>query len=123
MIRLIARRLILPRGDSGELAVPLLASGATTQETTKIAIFSILDLIGNKIIYQDKATIDGDIVKVIFTHDKTKDLPLGQYVWDIKVYTNPRYNGSKLIDGDTVDSYYAGFTYPVCEITLTRDRR
>ena len=123
MIRLIGRKLIIPRGDTGELAIPLLASGATTEPVQKVAIFSILDLIGKKVIYQEQVTIDGEMVKVTFTNEKTKDLPLGQYVWDIKIYTNPQYNGTKLINGDTVDSYYAGFSYPVCEITLSRDRR
>ena len=120
MIRLISRRLIIPRGDTGELSVPLLQSDVTGE---KVAIFSIIDLIMQKTIYQQQATIVDDIVKVTFTHEDTKDLPLGQYVWDIKVYTNPRYKDEKLIDGDRVDSYYAGFTYPICEVTLTRDRK
>jgi hypothetical protein len=42
MIRMIARRLIIPRGDTGQLTVPLLASDSTAPQ---IAIFSILDLI------------------------------------------------------------------------------
>ena len=121
MIRLIARRLMLPRGDTGEFSIPLLESATTSAQ--KVAIFSILDLINQKIIYQDEATIEGNIIKVIFTHEKTKNLPLGQYVWDIKLYTNPEYKNNKLINGEAVDSYYAGFTYPVCEITLARDKR
>ena len=120
MIRMIARRLIIPRGDTGQLTVPLLASDSTAPQ---IAIFSILDLINQKTIYQSQATINNDMVVIDFSHENTKDLPLGQYVWDIKVYTNPQYKNNKLINGDEVHSYYAGFTYPVCEITLSRDRR
>ena len=120
MIRMIARKLLLPRGDTGNFTIPLLASH-TSQNT--VAIFSILNLITNEIIYQDEAIIEDNTVKVNFTHEKTKNLPLGQYVWDIKVYTNPEYKNNKLINGETVDSYYAGFSYPVCEITLARDKR
>lgn len=119
MIRLISRRLIIPRGDTGELTVPLLESNSVSP---KVAIFSILDLQTSTIIYQQEAVIEGDQVKVIFKQEDTKSLPLGQYVWDIKIYTNPEYKDNKLINGEAVDSYYAGFTYPVCEITLTRDR-
>lgn len=120
MIRLIARRLIIPRGDTGEFTVPLLESDSTSP---KVAIFTIFDLINNKIIYQREATIANNIVTVAFASEDTKVLPLGQYVWDIKIYTNPEYKDNKLINGEAVDSYYAGFTYPICEITLTRDRR
>ena len=119
MIRLISRRLIIPRGDTGDFTVPLLESDSVSP---KVAIFSILDLINQKVIYQKEATIEEGVVKVEFTHEDTEVLPLGQYVWDIKIYTNPTYNENKLINGETVDSYYAGFTYPICEVTLTRDR-
>ena len=120
MIRMIARKLLLPRGDTGNFTISLLASH-TSQNT--VAIFSILNLITNEIIYQDEAIIEDRTVRVNFTHEQTKNLPLGQYVWDIKVYTNPEYKNNKLINGETVDSYYAGFSYPVCEITLGRDKR
>ena len=59
------------------------------------------------------------MVRIRFGHEDTVDLPLGKYFWDIKIYVNPQYNESGLlIDGDEVDSYYAGFKLPECEITL-----
>lgn len=120
MIRLISRRLIIPRGDTGSFTVPLLQSDFVSPP---IAVFSIFNLLTSEVIYQQNATIENGIVTVTFEHENTKVLPLGQYVWDIKIYTNPEYKDGKLINGETVDSYYAGFTYPICEITLSRDRK
>lgn len=122
MIRLIQRRLIIPRGDTGELSIPLLASHIQGET---LAFFSILDLINDKLIYQQEAIIRDNKVIIKFEHEDTKDLPLGQYVWDIKIYVNPEYNETthQLIGAEEINSYYAGFSYPVCKITLTRDRR
>lgn len=120
MIRLIGRRLIIPRGDSGDFTIPILSS---VQDTNSVAVFSILDLKNNKLIYQKEIEITGEKLVFNFSHEETKGLPLGQYVWDIKAYVNPEYKNNKLINGDEVHSYYAGFSYPVCEITLSRDRR
>ena len=119
MIRIVSRRLIIPRGDTGEFSVPLLPS---TSSSPKIAVFSILDLLNQKLIYQHEASISDNKITVHFEQEDTISLPIGQYVWDIKTYTNPQYKDNKLINGDEVDSYYAGFSYPVCEVTVTRDR-
>lgn len=59
------------------------------------------------------------MITINFTHNDTKNLPIGLYNWDIKIYTNPQRDDSGLlIDGDEVDSYYAGFKLPECEIAL-----
>ena len=120
MIRLIQRRLIIPRGDTGDFTVPVLdqARGANC-----IAVFSIFDLQNGNVILQKEIEVSGDTIKVGFEHDETTNLPLGRYVWDIKIYINPERKNNKLINGDEVHSYYAGFEYPICEITLARDRR
>ena len=120
MIRLVGRRLIIPRGDSGDFTIPVLAQA---QGTDSVAVFSILDLKNGSLIHQKKINVEGENLTFNFSHEETKGLPLGQYVWDIKVYINPEYKNDKLINGDEVHSYYAGFSYPTCEITLSRDRR
>lgn len=59
------------------------------------------------------------MVTIGFTHEDTKDLPVGTYNWDVKIYTKPQYDESGvLIDGEEVDSYYAGFKLPECQIAL-----
>ena len=120
MIKLVQRRLIIPRGDTGNFTIPVLTSAS---DKNTVAIFSIFDLTDGKVLYQKEGTITDNIVKVEFTHEETKVLPLGKYVWDIKIYINPEYKNGILINGDEVHSYYAGFQYPICEITVTRDRR
>ena len=120
MIKLIQRRLVIPRGDTGYFTIPVLTSAAGKNT---VAIFSILNLGNGTVVYQKEGSIADGIIRVDFTHEETKDLPLGKYVWDMKTYINPEYKNGILINGDEVHSYYAGFEYPVCEITLTRDRR
>ena len=121
MIRLIQRRLIIPRGDTGSFTIPIQG----TVEDGDIAVFSIFDPMTHTTIFEKELEFTGleENLTIPLTHSDTVNLIPKKYVWDIKIYTNPQYNGTKLINGDTVDSYYAGFSYPVCEITLSRDRR
>lgn len=115
MIRLVQRRLIIPRGDTGSFSLPALA--IETQSANTIAVFSIFN--NQKRIWTHEYPITNGMVVVKFDHEDTKDFPIGEYYWDIKTYVNPRYNESgDLIDGDEVHSYYAGFQLPECIITL-----
>lgn len=112
MIRLAQRRLIIPRGDTGQFSIP-----ALNQEANAIAVFSIFN--ERERIWTHEYAIENGMITIRFEHEDTRDLPLGKYFWDIKIYVNPRYNeNGLLIDGDEVDSYYAGFQLPECEITL-----
>lgn len=115
MIRLAQRRLIIPRGDTGQFSVPALID--PIPDTEMIAVFSIFN--EQKRIWTHEYPIESGMVTIRFEHEDTRDLPLGMYFWDIKIYVNPQYDDSGLlIDGDEVHSYYAGFKLPECEITL-----
>ena len=116
MIRLAQRRLIIPRGDTGSFSVPALID--EIPDANIIAVFSIFN--EQKRIWTHEYPVSGGMVTISFEHEDTKDLPIGQYYWDIKIYVNPRYDDSGLlIDGDEVHSYYAGFKLPECVIALT----
>ena len=117
MIRLIQRRLIIPRGDTGSFTVPTLGS----VESGDVAVFSIYDPMSHKTIFEKEIAVEGETITVEFTHQDTVNLIPNKYVWDIKIYKNPQYevddnDGSKLIGGDEINSYYAAFSLPVCEI-------
>ena len=118
MIRIVQRRLIIPRGDTGSFSVPSLID--TTPDITLVAIFSIFN--ARERIFTKKYEVQNGMVEIKFTHEDTDNLPVGIYKWDIKMYVNPRYENEDEttlpIDGDEVNSYYAGFTLPECEITL-----
>ena len=118
MIRLVQRRLIIPRGDTGEFEVPVLKF----TEGQHVAVFSIIDLRTRSIIYRKEIQVEGNSFKIEFTHNDTVNLPVGKYVWDIKFYKNPVYADEELIDGEEVDSYYSGFSLPDCEIRPTGDK-
>lgn len=117
MIRLIQRRLIIPRGDTGNFSIPVI----TNRNTGDVAIFSIFDPLTQGMIFQKQAEAADDVLTIEFNHNDTVNLPVGQFVWDIKYYVNPVFADGKLVDGEEIDSYYAAFTLPICEIRQTGD--
>lgn len=117
MIRLIQRKLIIPRGDTGSFSVP-----AVKIVDNSIAVFSIIDTSTKTIVFSKEVPISGETITIEFAHEETVNLPTGAYVWDIKFYQNPQYMDEELVSGDEVDSYYAGFNLPSCEIRETGDR-
>lgn len=112
MIRLIQRRLIILKGDTGSFTIPALNSA----DINDVLIFSIFDPPKHKIIFQKRATSSGKVVSVEFSQDDTLELPSGKYAWDIKYYKNPVIENDEIVDSEEVNSYYAAFTLPVCEI-------
>lgn len=134
MIRLVQRKLIIPRGDTGTLTIPLLPDKEVDQYD--IAVFTIFNQITHKKIFEkimELKTEDSQPITTLvyhFTHGDTVNLPVGQYVWDIKFYNNPTtidtqitptITDKEIIDGIEVDSYYAAFQLPICEIRETGD--
>lgn len=117
MIRLIQRRLIIPRGDTGTFTVPVI----TTSNTGDAAIFYIFDTLTRKKIFEKIVEVSGEVMTIEFNHNDTVNLPVGKYVWDIKFYQDPVFADGMLINGKEIDSYYAAFTLPVCEIRETGD--
>lgn len=116
MIRLVQRYLIIPRGDTGSFSIPVIAN-----DKQGIAVFSIMDTLTQTLIFQKQVSAQNDLLTVEFSHNETVNLPVGSYLWDIKYYINPTYANGIVIDGEEVDSYYAGFSLPVCEIKQTGD--
>jgi hypothetical protein len=117
MIRMIQRRLIIPRGDTGSFFIPYLKA----INPGDVAVFTIFDIKTKTKIYQKLIAAEGDILNIAFTHGDTVNLKPGKYLWDIKFYTNPQIIDDELVNGDEVDSYYAGFSLPECEIRETGD--
>lgn len=113
MIRLIRRRLIIPRGDTGNFSIPMqFAMG-----DSDVAIFSIFDPLTRKNVKEIVGTIIDDKLNFAFTKDDTINLQPRRYLWDITVYTSPEYDEEgQLINASSINSYYAAFSLPVCEI-------
>lgn len=117
MIRLIQKRLIIPRGDTGNFTIPVI----TTTNTGDVAVFSIIDNTTSKKIFEKIVEVSGNTMTIEFSHNDTVNLPVGKYVWDIKFYQDPVFVDDVLVNGVEVDSYYSAFTMPVCEIRQTGD--
>lgn len=116
MIRIVQRKLIIPRGDTGTFTIP-----ATMAASGDVAIFTIFDCITHSKIFEKAVQSDTNNYVIEFTHNDTVNLKPGKYVWDIKFYKNPQYLDNELVNGDEVNSYYAGYTLPDCEIRETGD--
>lgn len=119
MIRLIQRRLIIPRGDTGSFSLPVQG----TVGNNDIAVFSIYDPQTKKTVFEKQISLSGDTITIPFVHTDTVDLTPKKYLWDVKIYKNPQYDEDNLlINGEEINSYYAAFSLPVCEIKeVTQD--
>ena len=117
MIRLVQRKLIIPRGDTGTFSVPVLP----TLNTGDVAVFTIFNPLTHTKVYQKVIEINGDVLVIRLEHGDTVNLPVNKYVWDIKFYQNPLFIDEELVSGDEVDSYYAAYSLPECEIKPTGD--
>lgn len=113
MIRLIQRRLIIPRGDTGTFSIPPLAYA----KGGDLAVFSIYDPLTKKTVLEKQFSDIGDPLEISLTHEDTVNLEPKKYLWDIKIYTNPQYDEDNiLIGGEEINSYYGAFSLPICEI-------
>lgn len=117
MIRMIQRRLIIPRGDTGSFSIPTIAVASASD----VAVFTVFDCLTRTKVFEKTTTPTDDTLTFEFTHNDTVNLTPGYYVWDIKFYKNPVYADGALVNGDEVNSYYAGYTLPACEIRETGD--
>lgn len=113
MIRTIQRRLIIPRGDTGSFSVPLNAA----MSQGDIAIFSLFDPLTRKNVLELQGEIENDTITFNFSRENTIDLAPRKYLWDVVLYHDPVYDeDNKIVNGGSIDSYYAAFKLPVCEI-------
>ena len=95
MIRLVNKKLIIPRGDTGSFSLPALTS---LSEGDK-AIFSIIDTRTNKILLPKECAYENDTLTIEFTHYDTVNLPVGKYYWDIKIYQGAEIVNNQIING------------------------
>ena len=115
MIRMIQRRLIIPRGDTGSFSLPLnqsVAAGA-------IALFAIYDPLTRKTLFSKEiALTDGaESFQIPIAHEDTANLAPANYLWDVTIYNPPiRDEENTLIGGTEVNSYFAPFKLPTCVI-------
>ena len=129
MIRLIRRRLIIPRGDTGNFTIPVQG----TTENGDVAVFSLYDPLTRTVVLEKKIDLGDSAqeINIIFDRDDTVNLIPKKYFWDIKMYYKPTKYKTKEgeiidaedkteddipVDAQEIDSYYAAFSLPVCEI-------
>ena len=117
MIRLIQRRLIIPRGDSGSFSIPV--NGEIQQGDA--AIFAIFDPVTKTTLFEKRAELSQDAASftIYIGAGETNDIAAGKYKWDIRVYHEPIYDledAEKIIGGTAINSYYAAYSLPICEI-------
>lgn len=115
MIRLIQRRLIIPQGDTGTFTIPI---QGTMGENDK-AILSIYDPLTQKTLFNGLGVVDSNnnVLNFNFVPADTLQIePSKRYLWDITIYRGATYLEGKITSANTIDSYYAAFKLPTCEI-------
>ena len=114
MIRLIRRRLIIPRGDTGSFSIPTLGNVSEGD----IAVFGIFDPLTHKTVVMKIIAATEKYLTIPFKSEDTINLEPKKYNWDISIYRSPEYNEEgELIGAAEVHSYYSAFKLPICEIT------
>lgn len=110
MIRIIGRRLIIPKGDTGFFSLP---NYVLCQEGD-VAVFSVKDKLTRKTIIEKIIDASGDGLLIEFEKEDTEKLEAGSYFWDIKLYLKPIYDeDGLLIDAAEINSYYSAFEEPL----------
>ena len=116
MIRVIQRRLIIPRGDTGTFTLPLLPGS----ERGDVAVFSIYDPLKREVLLRKETNVISESITFIFNHDDTAAIePSDRYEWDVRIYHEPdRDEDGNIVSGKVINSYYSAFRLPICEISL-----
>lgn len=83
MFKLIGDNLIITRGDTGMLTLDAKLDGKPMEPGTYTAILSVKeDMDCDAYLLQKQADDDG---RFFFTHDDTKNIQPGTYVYDIEI--------------------------------------
>lgn len=114
MIRLVQRKLIIPRGDTGSFSIPIKEEVVSGD----VAIFAIFDELTKTTVFEKTLTLEPNAttLTISFTSQETQALTAGRYKWDVRIYHSPIYDQNKIIGGAEVNSYYAAYSLPTCEI-------
>lgn len=113
MIRLIGRRLIIPRGDTGSFSIPMQSAVEGTFKAT-LGIYDPLLNEWHEIEAADNLDENGNLVFNFKTSDTVNLEPSERYQWDIRICYGEKVDG----EYEQVDSYYAAFgkSMPKCVI-------
>ncbi len=117
MIRLVQRRLIIPRGDTGSFTIPTLGTAGSGDK----AVLSIYDPLTHETKLTKSVDADGETLEFEFIREDTINIePSERYEWDIIIYRAPVVENQEgiPINGSSIDSYYAAFgkSMPKCVI-------
>lgn len=125
MIRLIKRRLIIPRGDSGSFSIPTL--GAVSEGD--IAVFGVFDILTHETVIFKPIYATSPTLTFTIEPADTIDLEPKKYNWDITIYRSPEFDEDGILIGAAeINSYYSAFKLPICEIKevvldMSKERR
>lgn len=113
MIRLLKRRLIIPRGDTGSFSIPTLG----TVSEGDVAIFGIFDPLTHETVLLKSIYATPTSLTFTLKMEDTIDLEPKKYNWDISIYHLPEFDeDGELIGAAETNSYYAAYKLPICEI-------
>lgn len=110
MIRMIGKRLLIPKGDTGIFSLP----NKEFFYPEDVAIFSVRDKLTNTTVIEKYIDATAPYLVIDIKHEDTCNLSAGKYFWDIKIYRRPEYDeDGKIISAEEIDSYYSAYEQPL----------
>jgi hypothetical protein len=104
---------LLHHGNTGTKTIRVKPKSEHVQiYSTDVVLFRIADMANNTLLrriipiesYIKEDLSEGFRFNISFTHEQSKELPVGNYVWDVTVYRSPTIIDGVLVDGDIVDT-------------------
>jgi len=106
MLRLIGKRIMINKGDTGMLILPNIAAGCTNA----VAVLTVYDKLYKQKIIEKATPAVEDMLSFSFESQDTSELEPRTYYWDVKIYHNPLLDEDDFpLTGSVVDSYYGSF--------------
>lgn len=116
MFDVIGRQVTITSGDTGIFDIVPDSSGRIPSDSD-IAVFTVKDRIGGKILIQKKLTPnEKGIVTVVLNNSDTDKIKSGSYVWDIRYVVSPTYDSKgNITDGEEITTPFSYAPFVVVE--------
>lgn len=103
MIRIIGKRLIMAKGDTGKIVLPNISN----YNQYAVAVLTVYDPLYRTKVIEKITRANEEFLSFSFDAVDTQQLEPRSYNWDVTIYLKPLFDEDGFpIDGEEVHSYY-----------------
>ena len=113
MIKIVDRAMYLFQGDTATANFDAENLGLTISQTDKL-LFLVADKSKNEIIREVLSPNEAGVFVLNFTD--TADIPVGEYLWQVRQYTNGVVDEGGTLTGDAVNTPFGPQLFKVMEV-------